>query len=263
MEYQHKNPIILTILLALVAFISIHRFSKNPRKVLIWLGSCMAIIPLLLYGLGLVPDSEVGLTDSVMYIVIMPFLIGMVYIGCAAEFFTHKKRDHEVKATTTIVEKDPTATCSTDSDEDVLNHCTYEAGENIPISDMDVRKAEIDRKSRLDKAKQYLRYSMSMYKENEIKAVIDVLETYAQEGIIQSPNVPIPPKEDMPNDKLYFIGASVFYLLKGVKYDKKDCCTFLKSTFAESLKNVNSSIDKKLPGQKRIAEKLKDNGFVE
>lgn len=263
MEFHPKNPSILTVLIAFAAFFCIYRFTKNPRKVLIWLGSCMSFLSLLLYSLGLVPNSEAGLTDSVMYIVIMPFLIGMVYISVAAKYLTPTKQDHEVEATTTIVEKDPTATCSTDSDEDVLNHCTYEAGENIPISDMDVRKAEIDRKSRLDKAKQYLRYSMSMYKEDEIKAVIDVLETYAQEGIIQSPNVPILPKEDMPNDKLYFIGASVFYLLKGVKYDKKDCCTFLKSTFAESLKNVNSSIDKKLPGQKRIAEKLKDNGFVE
>ena len=248
-----------------IAVICNDRFAKNPRKVLVWVGWLLAAISLLLFGFGVFPVSGENALKNIVHGVILPFIAGMGCLWMAASIYnldgTRKQRKHAdapIKIKNTVAVDDPDVVDQTSYVEECDKQDEPQEAEAITLDDVERRKAATERKSRYEKAKEYMRMSMKTYTEGERNAAVEVLYSYYENGCIIPCRLPISKKEEITNEDLVLIGGTVFFLLsKEGKYNRADCAKFLKSVFSIPLEQMKEdTISKKLPGRNKVERLL-------
>lgn len=253
--------IIIILVLGSIAVICNDRYAKNPRKVLVWVGWLSAAISMLLFGFGVFPVTGENALKNIAHGVVLPLGLGMGCLWMAATLYNldgtrkQKKQSENPTMINPVLEADETDVADLTSHfEETDQQEESQEMEIITLDEEERRKAALERKSRFEKAKEYMRMAMKIYTEGERNAAVEVLSAYYENGVIIPCRVPISKKEEISNENLIMVGGTVFFLLsKEGKYNRDDCAKFLKSVFAIQLTNLNeSTISKKLPGKKAI-----------
>lgn len=252
-------PIFIIVVFGSVAVICNDHYAKNPRKNLVWAGWILAAIPLLLLGFGVFPMSGENAIKNIGHGVIMPFILGMGCLWMAAYYYnldgTRRQKKQAVAPVSIGTTEDVDQTSLIEEPEPQEESQDPEA---ITSDEIERRKAALERKSRFEKAKEYLRMSMKTYTEGERNAAVEVLYAYYENENIIPCKDPISKKEEISNEDLVFIGGTIFFLLsKEGKYNRDDCAKFLKSVFAIPLEQMKEdTISKKLPGRNKVERLL-------
>ncbi len=258
-------PIFIIVVFGSIAVICNDRYAKNPRKNLVWAGWILAAIPLLLLGFGVFPVSGENAIKNIGHGVILPFILGMGCLWMAAYFYNldgtrrqKKQSDVPIKIKNAVEVDDPDVVDQTSYIEESDQQDEAQEAEAITLDEVERRKAATERKSRYEKAKEYLRMSMKTYTEGERNAAVEVLYCYYENGCIIPCRLPISKKEEISNEDLVLVGGTVFFLLsKEGKYNRDDCAKFLKSVFSIPLEQMKEdTISKKLPGRNRVESLL-------
>lgn len=257
-------PIFIIVVFGSIAVICNDRYAKNPRKNLIWAGCLLAAIPLLLLGFGVFPMTGENVIKNIAHGVLLPFILGMGCLWMAAHFYNQdgtrsqkKQLDVPIKIKNAVEVDDLDVDQTSYIDESYQQDESQEA-ESITLDEVERRKAATERKSRYEKAKEYLRMSMKTYTEGERNAAVEVLYCYYENGCIIPCRLPISKKEEISNEDLVLVGGTVFFLLsKEGKYNRDDCAKFLKSVFSIPLEQMKEdTISKKLPGRNKVERLL-------
>lgn len=183
-------PIFIIVVFGSIAVICNDRYAKNPRKNLIWAGCLLAAIPLLLLGFGVFLMTGENVIKNIAHGVLLPFILGMGCLWMAAHFYNldgtrrqKKQSDVPIKIKNAVEIDDLDVDQTSYIDESDQQDESQKA-EAITLDEVERRKAATERKSRYEKAKEYLRMSMKTYTEGERNAAVEVLYCYYENGCI-------------------------------------------------------------------------------